>query len=118
MKTQHVRVLLADDHDVVRAGVRAMLETRKGWHVCAEASNGADAIKLAADTQPDIAVLDLELGGLDGLAVTREIKKQQPEIEVLIFTIHDDEYLVRDGLLAGARAFVLKSEGGQRLIKA
>jgi DNA-binding NarL/FixJ family response regulator len=117
VKSQHVKVLLADDHDVVRTGVRAILETREGWNVCAEATNGAEAVRLADETRPDIAVLDLELGELDGVAVTRQIKNHQPHVEVLIFTMHDNEYLIREALFAGARAFVLKSEGVGKLIK-
>ena len=113
-----VRVLLADDHDVVRKGVRTMLEGREGWQVCGEASTGTEAVRLAAQLQPDIAVLDLEMAELDGLQATRLIKKDQPQIEVLIFTMHDTEYLIREVLSAGARAFVLKSEGGRKLIEA
>src|SRR2546422_9309676 len=118
MKPQPVRVLLADDHDVVRKGVRTMLEGREGWQVCGEASTGREAVRLAAQLQPDIAVLDLEMAELDGLQATRLIKKDQPQIEVLIFTMHDTEYLIREVLSAGARAFVLKSEGGRKLIEA
>jgi DNA-binding NarL/FixJ family response regulator len=118
MKTQLVRVLLADDHDVVRRGVRTMLECREGWQVCGEATTGKEAVKLASELRPDIAVLDLEMGELDGLEATRLIKKAEPQIEVLIFTMHDTEYLIREVLSAGARAFVLKSEGGRKLIEA
>jgi len=109
---------LADDHDVVRKGVRTMLEGREGWQVCGEASTGKEAVRLAAQLQPDIAVLDLEMAELDGLEATRLIKRDQPQIEVLIFTMHDTEYLIREVLSAGARAFVLKSEGGRKLIEA
>jgi DNA-binding NarL/FixJ family response regulator len=118
MKREHVRTLLADDHDVVRAGVRAILETHEGWHVCAEASNGDEALRLASELRPDIAVLDVEMGGTDGVTVTRQIKKQHPDIEVVIFTMHDNEYLIREVLAAGALAFVLKSEGVEKLVKA
>jgi DNA-binding NarL/FixJ family response regulator len=118
MKRRHVRVLVADDHDVVRKGVCAILEAREGWHVCAEASNGIEAVSLAADRQPDVAIIDLEMRELDGLAVTRQIKKLNPHIEVVIFTMHDDDQLIRDVLSAGARTFVLKSEGVRMLVKA
>jgi DNA-binding NarL/FixJ family response regulator len=114
---QRVRILLADDHDVVRTGIRAILEA-SGMQICAEANNGKDAVKLVAKTQPDIAVLDLELGELDGVTVTRQIKKHSPDTEVLIFTMHDNEYLIREALSAGARAFVSKSEGARSLIQA
>src|SRR5206468_5185017 len=69
-------------------------------------------------TRPDVVLLDLELGGMDGVAVTRKIKEHSPHTEILIFTMHDNEYLIREVLSAGARAFVLKSEGGHRLIRA
>jgi DNA-binding NarL/FixJ family response regulator len=113
-----IRVLLADDHDIVRKGLRTMLEAREGWSVCAEAATGTEAVKLAAETHPDIAVLDLEMTELDGLEVTRQIKQRQPQIEVLIFTMHDAEHLIREVLSVGARAFVLKAEGAKTLIEA
>ena len=118
MKAQHVKVLLADDHDVLRTGLRAILQEHEGWQVCAEAATGVEAIRFAAELQPDVIVLDLEMEGLDGLAVTRQIKERHPEIEVVIFTMHDDEYLMNELLSAGARAFVLKSESGQTLLAA
>jgi DNA-binding NarL/FixJ family response regulator len=112
------RILLADDHDVVRKGLRTMLEAREGWQVCGEATTGREAVEMAAALRPDIAVIDLEMSELDGLEATREIRKTSPQIEVLIFTMHDSEYLIREVLAAGARAFVLKSEGGRKLIEA
>jgi len=113
-----VRILLADDHDVVRKGLRSLLETRKDWQVCAEASNGEEAVKLAIELKPRIVVLDLEMSGLDGLEATRQIKKKSPQSDVIVFTMHDAEYLIREVLLAGARAFVLKTEGGNKLVHA
>jgi DNA-binding NarL/FixJ family response regulator len=118
MKSRKVRILLADDHHVLRTGLRALLQARKGWQVCAEATNGIEAVRLAAEHKPDIIVLDLEMGGLDGLTVVREIKKHHQQIEVVVFTMHDDEYLVSAVLAAGARAFVLKSEKERTLIDA
>jgi DNA-binding NarL/FixJ family response regulator len=87
-------------------------------HICAEATNGTEAVELVAAMRPDIAVLDLELGDPDGMAVTRQIRERWPRTEVLIFTMHDNEFLIREALSAGARAFVLKSEGSRGLIKA
>jgi DNA-binding NarL/FixJ family response regulator len=118
MSARTVQILLADDHDVVRKGLRTMLETRKDWHVCGEATTGNEAVLLATRLRPDIAVLDLEMAELDGIRATQEIKSAQPEIEVLIFTMHDSGYLIREALAAGARAFVLKSEGGRKLVEA
>src|SRR5262245_49055366 len=121
MNTQlerQVRILLADDHDVVRAGVRSLLEAQKGWHVCAEANSGRECVKIAREMQLDVAVLDLQMTDMDGVMATREIKEQQPHIEVVIFTAHDDDYLIRTVLNSGVRAVVLKSEGGRKLIQA
>jgi DNA-binding NarL/FixJ family response regulator len=117
MEPKPVRLLLADDHDVVRAGVRAMVEEH-GWEVCGEATNGREALKIASEVPVDIAVLDLELGELDGVTVTRQLKEMHPGMEVVIFTMHDDDYLIREALSAGALSFVLKSEGGPPLMEA
>jgi DNA-binding NarL/FixJ family response regulator len=112
-----LRILVADDHDVVRSGVRAMVEAR-GWEVCGEARNGNEAVTLAARLSPDVAVVDMEMGGLDGLTVARTLKQQQPRTEIVLFTMHDDDYLIREAFAAGARSFVLKSEGGRKLVEA
>jgi len=109
---------LVDDHDAVRKGVQAMLEAHPGWEVCAEASNGRTAVKLAMQYKPHIAVVDLELPDLNGLEATRQIKKELPETEVLIYTMYDTEELIRSVLAAGARGYVLKSDSGQHLIDA
>jgi DNA-binding NarL/FixJ family response regulator len=95
-----------------------MLEARDGWQVCCEAGNGKEAVKLADEMKPDIAILDLEMASLDGVSATRQIKQRQPQIKILIFTMCDDEYRIREVLSAGASAFVLKSEGGRKLIQA
>jgi DNA-binding NarL/FixJ family response regulator len=118
VESKPATILLADDHDVVRKGLRTMLEAQEQWVVCAEAATGHEAIKLAAQFKPKIAVLDLEMAEVSGLEATRQIRKQSPGTQVLIFTMHDTEYLIREVLLAGARAFVLKSEGGRMLIEA
>jgi len=113
-----IRILLVDDHDAVRRGVQAMLESHPGWEVCAEASNGRTAVKLAQQLNPNIAVIDLELPDLNGLEATRQIKKELPEIEVLIYTMYETEELIRKVLAAGARGYVLKSDAGQHLTEA
>jgi DNA-binding NarL/FixJ family response regulator len=113
-----IRILLVDDHDAVRRGVQTMLESHPGWEVCAEASNGRTAVKLAQQLKPNIAVIDLELPDLNGLEATRQIKKELPEIEVLIYTMYETEELIRKVLAAGARGYVLKSDAGQHLTEA
>jgi DNA-binding NarL/FixJ family response regulator len=119
MNSHQISVLLADDHDVVRTGMRAFLEKQPDWHVCAEAADGKEAVRLAAELQPDVVILDLEMsGGVDGVTVTRLIKQNRPQTEVLIFTMHDNEYMLCEAIAAGARTFVLKSEGVRPLMKA
>jgi DNA-binding NarL/FixJ family response regulator len=95
-----------------------MLESHPGWEVCAEASNGRTAVKLAQQLKPNIAVIDLELPDLNGLEATRQIKKELPEVEVLIYTMYETEELIRKVLAAGARGYVLKSDAGQHLTEA
>ncbi|HEX2522758.1 MAG TPA: response regulator transcription factor [Terriglobia bacterium] len=111
-------ILLADDHDVVRRGLRAMLDSHPGWQVCGEAVNGRQAVKLAGELKPQVAVLDLEMPELNGLEATRQIKKELPNVEVLIYTMFETERLIRDVIAAGARGYVLKSDAGQHLIEA
>ena len=113
-----VRIFLADDHDVVRQGVRAMLEAHFGWQVCGEAANGREAVRLAETLKPDIVVLDLEMPELNGLQATRQIKKVLPGTEVLIYSMHETEQLIREVLAAGARGYVLKADAGRQLVEA
>lgn len=112
------RILIADDHEVVRAGLRSILETHSGWEVVAEAADGKEAIIKALETKPDVAVLDYSIPLVNGVEATRQIRKRNPKIEVLIFTMHDNEALVGDVLEAGARAYLLKSDARQHLISA
>ncbi len=112
------RILIADDHDVVRSGVRSILESREGWEVVAEAKDGKEAIDLALATRPDVVVLDYALPLVNGVEATRQIRTRVPGAEVLIFTMHDTDSLVRDVLEAGARGFLLKSDARQFLISA
>jgi len=112
------RIMLADDHEVMRKGLRVMLETREGWSVCGEASNGREAVRLAAELQPDIAVIDLSMPELDGLEATRQIKREAPGTEVLVFTMYDTTRMVREVLAAGARGYVLKSDAVRHLVSA
>ena len=112
------RILIADDHDVVRTGLRAILSGQSGWAVVAEAEDGRQAVDLAVETQPDVAILDCQLPVLNGVDATREIRAVQPQTEVLIFTMHESETLLRELLEAGARGYLLKSDARQFLIAA
>jgi DNA-binding NarL/FixJ family response regulator len=113
-----VRILLADDHAVVRRGLRALLEARQDFEVCAEASNGREAVALALHHKPDVAVLDISLPIVNGIEATRQIRKEAPGTEVMIFTLHDRESEIRDVLHAGARGYVLKSEADEQIVRA
>src|SRR5271154_3883189 len=113
-----MRILLADDHDVVRAGVRSILEDRAGWEVVAEAANGKEAVEKALAMKPDVAVLDYSLPLMNGVEVTRQICERLPGTQALIFTIQDPDDLVLEVLAAGARGFLLKSDAKKFLIEA
>ena len=113
-----VRILLADDHEIVRRGLRDLLEAHPDWEVCAEAENGREAVDRARESRPDVAVLDLSLPELNGLEATRRIRRDSPNTEVLVFTVHDSEELVFEALSVGARGYVLKSDGASHLIDA
>ncbi len=112
------RILIADDHDVVRSGVRHLIEDQPGWSVVAEAADGKDAVAQAIATKPDVAILDYRLPLLDGIDATRQIRRRVPTVEVLIFTMHADESLLHEALSAGARSYVQKSDAGLHLISA
>ncbi len=115
MKT--LRILVADDHEVVRQGMRALLEVRPEWEVCAEAANGREAVERAKQTKPDVVVMDISMPGLNGLEATRQILKALPRTEVLILTLHESEQLIHRVVESGARACVLKSDAGRSLVE-
>lgn len=112
------RILIADDHEVICSGLRRVLEVQPGWEVVAEASDGKDAIRKAALTKPDVAVLDCMMPLVNGVEATRQIRARVPETEVLIFTLHEDERLIEEILRAGARGYVLKSDVSGQLLDA
>ncbi len=113
-----LRVLIADDHEIVRRGIRDIIEAHPGWEVCGEAANGQDVLAMAVAEHPNVAVLDVSLPGLNGIAVTRQLRHSSPETEVLLFTMHDDDETVSGGLAAGARGYLLKTEGDDQLVNA
>jgi len=110
-----LRILIADDHEIVRKGVRDVIEGHPGWSVCAEASDGQTAFDLAIETKPDIAILDVSLPILNGVGLARRLHKDMPSVKVLLFTMHDDDETVSTGLAAGARGYVLKSDSESHL---
>ena len=113
-----VRILIADDHQVVRTGLRALLESRTGWQVCAEAANGREAVEKAGQLKPHVAVLDIRMPLLNGVEATRQIRKLSPQTEVLILTMHDSEVLVQEVLEAGANGYILKDDADRNLVAA
>ncbi|MFK4875032.1 response regulator [Novosphingobium sp. ZW T3_23] len=118
MRPSTSRVLIADDHQAMRQGVRTLLESHADFQVVGEAANGREALDLALDTKPDIAILDYSLPLMNGLELTRAIKHELPHTEILIYTMHDRESILIDVLRAGARGYVLKSDSGIHLVSA
>jgi DNA-binding NarL/FixJ family response regulator len=116
--SKKLRILLADDHELVRRGIRELLRARRGWRVVAEAANGREAVERAAKLRPDLAVLDIGMPALDGVEATRQIRAASSNTRVLILTMHESEQMVRRVLEAGARGYVLKSDVAAHLVKA
>jgi DNA-binding NarL/FixJ family response regulator len=117
MKT--TRVLLVDDHQVVRRGVAGLIaDARPDWEVCGEASTGREGVIAAASLRPDVVVMDISMPDMNGLEATREILKNNPGIEVLVLSMHESDQLVHDVLDAGARGYILKQDAGNNLISA
>lgn len=117
-KGKSARIVIADDHEMVRRGLVATLADVGRWTVVAQADNGREAAELVATHKPDIAILDLSMPELNGLDATRRILAARPETCVLILTAHESEQLVREVLAAGARGYVLKSDAGRVLVRA
>jgi DNA-binding NarL/FixJ family response regulator len=113
-----LRILIADDHEVARHGIRALLESHPGWEVCGEAKDGRETVELAESLKPDLILLDIGMPNLNGLEATRQILATSPEAVILILTMHDTDHVVREVLRAGARGFLLKSDAGRDLVAA
>ena len=118
MNGKPVRILLADDHEVVRCGLRALLEMHPGWEVCGEAADGRAAVDLAQKLSPDIVVMDISMPQLNGFEATRQILERTRGIEVLVLSVDGSEKMVRQVIGAGARGYVLKSDAGRDLVAA
>lgn len=103
-----LRLLIADDHLIVREGLRLILETEPGFELVGEASDGAEAIQLATELQPDVILMDLRMPRLDGLSAIERLRKEQPHIAIVILTTFNEDELMRQGLQAGARGYLLK----------
>jgi len=113
-----IRILIAEDNKAVRLGIRTLLETQTEWRVVAVAENGPDALEAAEAHQPDVAIIDISMPGLDGITVAQRMQQVAPNSARLLLTQHDAPYTVRRALDAGVLGYVLKSDGGQDLIRA
>lgn len=118
MSTTTLKILLADDHEMVRRGLRSVLEGHEGWEVCGEVGDGRAAVEQARALQPDIVILDITMPELNGLDAARQIREVAPQAEILILTMHSSERFVREVLAAGARGYVVKSDAGRVLVEA
>jgi len=113
-----LRVLVADDHEVMRTGVRALIEQEPGWQVCGTATNGQEAVDVARKLKPDVVILDMTMPELDGLEALREIKRALPNTEVVIFSAHHSEEVIGQLFEAGAKSYVQKSDASRHLVAA
>jgi DNA-binding NarL/FixJ family response regulator len=113
-----VRLLIADDHEIVRRGLRTVLEARPGWEVVAEASDGREALQKAAEFTPDVTILDISMPSMNGLEAARQIRKRVPETKILILSVHDSDPLIQKVLECGARGYLLKSDAARDLVTA
>jgi DNA-binding NarL/FixJ family response regulator len=113
-----MRVLLADNHVVIRGGLRALLQMHKNFQICGEAINGREAVDLAVQKKPDVVIININLPGINGIEATRQIRKQAPGTEILIFTAQNNEDLLREALRAGARGYLLKSAPDEQIMEA
>src|SRR5262245_60374901 len=115
MKT---RILLVDDHELVRRGIRSLLEAEEDFEVCAEAADGRQAIDLVQDLVPDVVVMDIGMPGMNGIEATRRIRKTARRTEILALSLHESEHFAREVLAAGARGYVFKSDAAQEVVQA
>jgi DNA-binding NarL/FixJ family response regulator len=115
---KQLRILIADDHEFVRCGIRGLLKVQRGWRVAGEATNGREAVEKARTLKPDIAIIDYSMPELDGLQATRQIREAAPNTEIVMLTMHESGQMVRRVLGAGALGYVLKSDLAACLVKA
>jgi DNA-binding NarL/FixJ family response regulator len=113
-----LRILIADDHEVIRRGLASLLQSHEGWEVCGEAKDGRQAVEMARQLKPDVVILDIGMPILNGLAATRQLAQQNPQQKTIVLTITDSDQVIREALDAGARGFVLKSDAARDLVSA
>jgi DNA-binding NarL/FixJ family response regulator len=115
---KNVKILIVDDHEIFRRGLRALLDPPSEWQICGEAVDGVDAVEKSISLHPDIVIMDITMPRLNGLEAARLIKKQNPEIRIVIITQHDSPQVQAAALEAGAQAFITKSSVGNELVAA
>jgi two-component system, NarL family, response regulator NreC len=113
-----LRILIADDHEVMRNGVRALIEHEPGWQVCGTATNGREAVETAKKLKPEVVILDMTMPELDGLEALRQIKRALPNAEVVIFSAYHSEEVIEQLFDAGAKSYIQKSDAGRHLVAA
>jgi DNA-binding NarL/FixJ family response regulator len=113
-----LRILLADDHEILRRGLTSLLQKHEGWEVCGEASDGREAVEMAKQLKPDVIIVDIGMPNLNGLDTTRQLMQYDPRFKVIVLTITDSDQVIREALDAGARGFVLKSDAARDLVSA
>ncbi len=113
-----LRILIADDHEVVRRGLCTLLQTHEGWEICGEAKDGREAVEMSKQLKPDVVILDVGMPNLNGLAATRQLVQQNAQQRIIVLTITDSDEVIREALDAGARGFVLKSDAARDLVSA
>lgn len=118
MTAAPLRILVADDHELVRKGLRTVLQARAGWTLCGEAADGREAVEKARALRPHVVIMDLSMPELNGLEATRQIKRDLPDTEILILSMHQSEQLIHEVLAAGARGYLLKSDAGNAVCEA
>ena len=111
-------ILVADDHAIVRAGLRALIQSEPSLSIVAEAAGGVEAMSLTKQFKPDVLLLDLSMPDMDGITVTKELHIQYPELRILILTVHEDEGLLREAIRSGASGYILKHAAEKELIEA
>lgn len=113
-----LKILLVDDHDIVRRGLKQLLTSRSDWEICGEAKTGREAVSLAAELKPEVVVMDISMPDLNGLEAARQIHKSLPKVSILILTVHFTDHMVREVIECGARGYILKSDADRDLVNA
>src|ERR1700691_3187314 len=113
-----IKVLIADDHDLMRRGIKSIIDTKKGWEICGEAQTGVQAVAKAKELKPDVAILDIGMPDLNGLEAAKRIRKVLRNTEILILSVHHSDQLIHEIVNAGIRGYIMKSDSDRDLVSA